>query len=72
MSNSGWIKLHRALLDNPVVMKDAEHLAIWTWLLLNATHNGTDVMFHGKRITLKPGELTTGRQRIAKALKISE
>lgn len=72
MNNSGWIKLHRTLLDNPVVMKDAEHLAIWTWLLLNATHNGTEVMFQGRRIRLNPGELTTGRKKIAEALHVSE
>ena len=38
MSN-GWIKLHRKTLDNPIVMKDTDHLAVWMWLLLNATHS---------------------------------
>lgn len=71
MENMGWIKLHRQLLDNPIVMKDAEHLAIWVWLLLNATHNGVDVMFRGKRTRLKPGQLTTGRNVIAKELGIN-
>lgn len=71
MENMGWIKLHRQLLDNPIVMKDAEHLAIWVWLLLKATHNGVDVMFRGKRTRLKPGQLTTGRNVIAKELGIN-
>lgn len=70
--NNGWIKLHRKLLNNPVIMKDADHFAIWNWILLNAVHSGIDVMFSGKRISLKPGEFTTGRKIIAKNLKISE
>ena len=24
--DNGWIKLHRKMLDNPVVMKDADHI----------------------------------------------
>ena len=35
----GWIKLHRELLDNPVVTKDNDYLAVWIYLLLEATHS---------------------------------
>jgi hypothetical protein len=68
----GWIKLHRKMLDNPVVWKDSDHLAVWIYLLLNATHKNMDVLFKNKRITLKPGQLITGRKSIAKKLDISE
>lgn len=68
----GWIKLHRKLLDNPIVCKDSEHIAVWIYLLLNATHVNYDVLFNNKRITLKPGELITGRKKIAEELKVSE
>lgn len=68
----GWIKLHRKLLENPVVCKDAAHLAIWIYLLLNATHRDMDAIFQGKRITLKPGQLITGRKSISKQLGVSE
>ena len=68
----GWIKLHRKMLDNPVVWKDSDHLAVWIYLLLNATHKDMDVLFKNKRITLKPGQLITGRKSIAKKLDISE
>lgn len=64
-SNNGWIELHRALLENPVVMKSAEHCAIWNCLLLMATHTDRDVIFDGKRITLKRGQLITGRKALA-------
>ena len=69
---NGHIALHRKLLDNPTVCKDADHLAIWIWLLLHAVWDSYDVTFHGKRLTLKSGQLTTGRKVIANELKISE
>ena len=68
----GWIKFHRKLLDNPIIMKDKDYFAIWGYLLLNATHKEYDVLFKGKRITLKEGQLITGRKKIAQLLKIDE
>lgn len=68
----GWVKIHRKLLDNPVVMKDTDYMAIWFWLLLNATHEGISVFFGGEKITLKPGQFTTGRKKIAQTLGVSE
>lgn len=69
---NGWVKLHRKMLDNPVIMKDAEHLAVWTYLLLNATHEDYPALFKGKKIVLEPGQLITGRKTIASALSVSE
>ena len=68
----GWIKLHRKTLDNPVVTKDGDYLAVWIYLLLNATHKEYDVLFRGKRVTLKKGQLLTGRKSISEKLKIDE
>ena len=72
MNEQGWIKLHRKMLDNPVVWKDGDYLAVWIYLLLNATHKDMDVLFRSKRITLKPGQLITGRKSIASQLSISD
>lgn len=72
MNAEGWIKLHRKLLDNPVTMKDTDHLAVWIYLLLNASHNGHPALFKGEKIMLKPGQLITGRKSIALALHIDE
>ena len=70
---NGYIKLHRSLLHNPVVMKDSDHLAVWTYLLLQAAYSdGVSVMFNNRRTKLKPGQFTTGRKRIASDLSISE
>ena len=71
-STNGWIKLHRKLLDNPVVMKDSDHLAVWIYLLLNASHTEYPVLFGGKKISLKAGQLITGRKSIASTLNMSE
>lgn len=56
--SGGWVKLHKKTLKSPVVMKDADHLAIWTYLLMKAAYKDYDVLFGGKRITLHPGQLT--------------
>ena len=68
----GWVKFYREMLDNPVVCKDAEHFAIWSYLLLKANRKEKDVTFAGERITLKPGQLLTGRKQIASHFNISE
>ncbi|WP_312372707.1 hypothetical protein [Lachnoclostridium sp.] len=68
----GYIKLHRKILENPVVCKDSEYLSIWIYLLLNATHKECDAVFKGERITLLPGQLITGRKSIAKQFNINE
>lgn len=60
------------MLDNPIVFKDAEYAAVWTYLLLNATHREYPAIFKGKKIMLSPGQLITGRKSIATKLKISE
>lgn len=72
MSETGWIKLHRKLLKNPVVMKDADHLAVWVYLLLNATRVVHNSIFDGKNIELKPGQLIIGRRRIGSDMGIHE
>lgn len=68
----GWIRSHRKMFDNPVVCKDAEHYAVWGYLLHYAAHEPYDVVFNGERITLKPGQLITSKASIARKFSISE
>ena len=69
----GWIRLHRKILDNPIVMKDAEYFAVWVYILLHASHGECDVMFGKERISLHTGQLLpTSRKKIAEDLHISE
>ena len=72
MDSNGWIKLHRKTLDNPIVCKDPDHLAVWNYLLLKASHKEVDMIFKGKRITLKPGQLITGRKALGNKIKVNE
>ena len=70
---SGFIKIHRKILDNPVVCKDADYLAVWVWLLLKAAWTESDVTFGKERITLHPGQLPPiSRKTISSELQISE
>ena len=68
----GYIKLYRKLLENPIVCKDGDYLAVWIYILLNATHKEMPSIFKGNKIILKPGQLLTGRKAIGAKLKISE
>lgn len=63
--DNGWIKDYRKVEDNPIVTKDNDYFRIWYYLLHEATHENIDVLFNGKRIKLKPGQLTAGRNQIA-------
>jgi len=69
---NGYIKLHRKVLHNQEVCRDAETFAIWIYLLLNATHEPIEKMFNGKLITLQAGQLITGRKKISEQFGICE
>lgn len=68
----GWIKLYRQVLDNPIVCKDSDHIAVWMYILLNATHKEYPAVFSGKKIIMQPGQLITGRKTIAEKFNIDE
>ena len=72
MSMTGFLKLHRKLKDNPVVMKDSDHLAVWVWLLIEAAWKPHQRMFGGNKILVEEGQLITSAMYIAEELKISE
>ena len=72
MAEIGYIKLWRQMRENPTVYKDADHIAVWVELLFLAQFHPYDAMFNGKRITLQPGQLITGRKKLAAKLHISE
>lgn len=69
---AGWIKLHRKILDNPTVCQNPNFLAVWIYLLLNATHSEIKVIFNGNEILLMPGQLITGRKAISEIMKVEE
>ena len=60
------------MLDNPIICKDSDYVSVWIYLLLSATHKEYDVTFEGKRITLRKGQLITGRKSIADNLRFQK
>ena len=66
----GWVKFYREWLDNPIITKDSEHLAVWTYLNCSATHIEKDVIFNGKKITLRRGQMIVSCKEIYEKLKI--
>lgn len=63
--DNGWIKDYRKVEGNPIVTKDNDYFRIWYYLLHKATHEERDILFNGKRMKLKPGQFTIGRNQIA-------
>lgn len=61
--NNGWIKLHRKILNHPYLK--GRKLALWTTLLLLATHQDREDIFGGEKIILKAGQFITGRKYLA-------
>ena len=55
-----------------MIMKDAETLFVWVWLLGNATFEKKRVLFGGVERELKKGELVTTTKFISNELKINE
>lgn len=69
---AGWIKIHRKMLANPVVFKDPDHLAVWMYLLLTASHKKHKTLFGGKPVYIEAGQLITGRLKIARETKVEQ
>ena len=59
-------------MDNPVISKDADHLAIFMFLMMTATHKARQTQFNGEVITLQPGQLVTSTQAICDRLGCTE
>ena len=67
MANVGWISIHRKIrdcviwdTDEPFTRRDA-----WIDLLLLANHNDKDIIFDGKKITVKKGQYITSVRKLA-------
>ena len=59
-----YVKLNRALRDNPVA-SDPHYLAVWTWLLMLAAYKPHRVILHGVQVDLAAGELATSVRILA-------
>ena len=65
------MKLYRSILDS-AVFQDAEVLKVWIWLLCNVAFEQHDTICYGRVIHLKPGQIATGRKKIAQCTDLNE
>ena len=68
----GWVKVYREILENATACKSAEHFTVLMYLQLKATHKEINTTFAGKAITLKAGQIITGRRQIAERFNMNE
>lgn len=71
MNNQGWVKLHRKLKKTSFYNKP---YILWLFihLLLSANHETRKIIFNGEELTVKEGQLITGRREIASHGALSE
>ncbi len=58
--NTGWIKLHRKLLQNPIFTSE-KGLKVWIWCLLRSNHQENEVYVGLEKVSVKSGEFIFGR-----------
>ena len=68
---TGWMKLHRSLLEKPM-FEDAYTLQVLIYCLLRATYKDMCVKVGNQAIALKPGQLLYGRKSVSQKLGMGE
>lgn len=61
----GWIKLYRCILEDAVCQKST-YFHLWVTLLMMAAHKEREFIFNKQFHKLAPGQLITGRKKLAK------
>lgn len=69
--DNGWIKLHRKLLENPLIQKP-QWAWLWVVLLLLASHKENKFMWNGNILVIKEGQFITGKDKLSKLSGISK
>ena len=70
MTENGWVKIHRKILDNPSLRR-LDYLGLWVYILLSVNHDETRELFAGKEIVLKPGQGIFSTPTLSKELDLS-
>ena len=68
MSNNGWIKLHRKIIDN-WIWDDPEKLRAWLDILLMVNHENKQIPFNGHIKVIHRGEKLTSLSKLAERWK---
>ena len=67
-----WFKVERNILENGIINRDTQYLAVWIYLLSHAAYKPLQMVFNGNPIELEKGQLVTSRKKIAEKLGIDE
>lgn len=68
---NGWIKLHRTILDSPLISKP-NYFLLWVTLLLRANHKKIKMIWNNEIIVIHEGQVLTGRNELSKLTQIPE
>ncbi len=69
--SSGWVKLHRKILDNDIFKND-KLFRVFMYLLLKASHSERDQLIGDSIVALKAGQWATGRKAISRDTGLTE
>jgi hypothetical protein len=67
----GYIKLHRKILENPII-GNPKYIALWIILLMLAQHKESEFLHGNQLVKLERGQLLTGRKQLAELSGIAE
>lgn len=67
----GWIKIHRKIIENPIIRKP-KYFLIWSILLLLASHKENHFIFNGEKRVCLAGQFVTGRKRLSEISGVRE
>lgn len=68
---TGWIKVYRSIWDKGW-SKKPEFVAVWLYLLKEATYERREIFWNGKSIFIEEGQFITGRSKIAENTGVHE
>ena len=71
VERSGWIKLHRKLIDS-AIFDNPKLLKVWIWCLCKASHKPFELMVGNQIVQLQEGQFVFGRQKAAVELNIND
>jgi hypothetical protein len=69
--SDGWVSIYRQIFDNKD-LKDNNHLLIFIYMVVHASHKPTIVTYRRKRVVLKRGQLTVSLRDLCKRFNLTE
>ena len=67
----GWVSIYRQIFDNKD-LKDNNHILIFIYMVVHASHKPTIVTYRRKRVVLKRGQLTVSLRDLCKRFNLTE